>query len=197
LSIVACAKSDGPEKSGETSSKSSPSISTTSPSTASSSPSESSQTPSEKTPSEKTPSEKTPSEKTPSEKTPSEATTKFKDGSYDEKGDPWAQGQEEAIIIIKDKKIINVTLMRLDKAGKEIDYTKFDGKEHEGKLYPNLKEIKETLAKKIIEIQSAQIDTVSGATVSTGNWKVAVQKALDKAKEKAKEEEKGKEKPKE
>lgn len=180
LSITACSKTDGPEKSSETTSSESPSVSSTSPSTESSSPSESSASPSE---SSKTPSE---SSKTPSEKTPSESATKYKDGNYDEKGDPWAQGQEEAIIIIKDKKIINVTLMRLDQTGKEIDYTKFDGKEHEGKLYPNLKEIKESLAKKIIEIQSAQIDTISGATVSTGNWKVAVQKALDKAKEEKK-----------
>ena len=182
VSMVACSKIGSPGNSSETQSTKSPSIATTSPSTASPSPSTATPSPSEAT--------KSPSAATP---TPSESATKYKDGSYDEKGDPWAQGQEEAIIIIKDGKIVNVTLMRLDKTGKEIDYSKFDGKVHDGKTYPNLKEFRETLAKKIIEIQSAQVDTISGATVSTGNWKVAAQKALEKAtkeKEKEKEEEK-------
>jgi uncharacterized protein with FMN-binding domain len=156
-----------------TPSSTSPSIATTSPSTASPSPSAATPSPSEAT--------KSPSA---SSKTPSESATKYKDGSYDEKGDPWAQGEEEAILIIKNGKISGVTLMRLDKTGKEVDYNTFDGKVHGGKTYPNLKEFRETLAKKIIEIQSAQVDTISGATVSTGNWKVAAQKALSKASEK-------------
>ena len=184
LSIAACSKNEP----GKSTATSSPSIATTSPSTASSSPSTASSSPSTASSSPST-ATKSPSDSSSSQ---SESATKFKDGSYDEKGDPWAQGQEEVVINIKDGKINGVTLMRLDKAGKEIDYTKFDGKEHEGKKYPNLKEYKETIAKKIIEIQSAQIDTISGATVTTGNWKVAIQKALDKAKEEAKKEEKEK-----
>lgn len=171
LLMVACAKSGAPAES-------SPSPTSPSPATSSPSPTTSSPSPTTSSPS--------PAGKTPAAKTPAMTATKYKDGNYDEKGDPWAQGQEEAILIIKDGKIINVTLMRLDKAGKEIDYTKFDGKEHDGKLYPNLKEFKETLAKKIIEIQSSQIDTIAGATVTTGNWKVAVQKAIEKASKKEK-----------
>jgi len=164
LSMVACSKTGSSGSSTMTSSSTSPSIATTSPSTSSSSSSSSSSA--------------------AASSSPSATATKYKDGSYDEKGDPWAQGQEEAILIIKDGKISSVTLMRLDKAGKEIDYSNFDGKVHDGKTYPNLKEFRETLAKKIIEIQSAQVDTISGATVSTGNWKVAAQRALEKASKK-------------
>jgi uncharacterized protein with FMN-binding domain len=177
VSISACAKTDKPETTTESPTTKSPSIATTSPSTATTSPATATAT--------KSPSTATQSPSTAT-KTPSESATKYKDGNYDEKGDPWAQGQEEAILIIKDGKISNVTLMRLDKTGKEIDYSNFDGKVHNGKLYPNLKEFKETLAKKIIEIQSAQIDTISGATVTTANWKVATQRALEKATEKKK-----------
>ncbi|MHB8063285.1 MAG: FMN-binding protein [Ruminiclostridium sp.] len=173
VSMTACSKTDSPGSSTVTPSTTSPSIATTSPSTSTSSQSTSSSSQSTSSNSQAA-----------SSSSPAELATKYKDGSYDEKGDPWAQGQEEAVIIIKDGKISNVALMRLDKAGKEIDYSKFDGKVHEGKTYPNLKEFRESLAKKIIEIQSAQVDTISGATVSTGNWKVAAQKALKKASEK-------------
>lgn len=163
LSITAC------------SNKKEPGESTVTKSDASKSPSKASQTPATKSPSSQSPSSKSPSSKSP------ESVLKFKDGTYDEKGDPWAQGQEEAIVIVKDGKISSVTLMRLDKSGKEVDYNMFDGKEHDGKVYPNLKEFRETMAKKIVEIQSSQVETISGATVTSGNWKVAVQKALDKA----------------
>ncbi|HEY5583561.1 MAG TPA: FMN-binding protein [Ruminiclostridium sp.] len=111
---------------------------------------------------------------------PSMATTSasaYKDGTYDEKGDAWDKGQEEANIVITDGKISAVTLKRLEKTGKEVDYTKYDGTE-----FPNLKEFKVAMANDIIAKQSADVETISGATISTTNWKVAAQRALDKAK---------------
>ncbi|MDF2987175.1 MAG: hypothetical protein K0R50_2685 [Eubacterium sp.] len=117
--------------------------------------------------------------KTPGKATPTK--TVMKDGTYDAKGDPWENGEEEATVVIKDGKISQVTLKRLDKTGKEVDYNLFNGKVHDGKTYPNLKEFKETLAKKIVEKQSTQVDTISGATTSTKNWLTAVERAIAKA----------------
>ncbi len=149
-------------------------------STKSPSPSTTSPTPGKATPTpgatSPTPGTATP---TPGKATPTK--TVMKDGTYDAKGDPWENGQEAAKVVIKNGKISQVTLMRLDKTGKEVDYSLFDGKVHNGKTYPNLKEFKETLAKRIVEKQSTQVDTISGATVSTKNWLTAVERAIAKA----------------
>ncbi len=110
------------------------------------------------------------------------ATGMYKDGTYDAKADPWDYGQEEAIVTVKDGKIADVTLKRLDKNGAEIDYTMFDGKTHDGKVYPNLKEDRFTMAKRMVEKQSPMVDTIAGATVSTKNWTIAAERALAKAK---------------
>ena len=109
-------------------------------------------------------------------------TGMYKDGTYDAKADPWDYGQEEAIVTVKNGKIADVTLKRLDKNGAEIDYTMFDGKTHDGKVYPNLKEDRFTMAKRMVEKQSPMVDTIAGATVSTKNWTVAAERALAKAK---------------
>ncbi len=110
------------------------------------------------------------------------ATGTYKDGTYDAKADPWDYGQEEAIVTVKDGKIADVTLKRLDNNGAEIDYTMFDGKTHDGKVYPNLKEDRFTMAKRMVENQSPMVDTIAGATVSTKNWTIAAERALAKAK---------------
>ncbi len=107
----------------------------------------------------------------------------YKDGTFSAKGDPWENGQEEAKVTVKNGKISDVSLKRLTKDGKaEVDYSLFDGKVHNGKQYPNLKEFKETMAKKMVEKQSAQVDTIASATLTTKNWTIAAQRALDKAK---------------
>lgn len=82
---------------------------------------------------------------------------------------------------IKGGKITKVILMRLDKQGKEVDYSLFNGKEHDGKVYPDLKQLKELLAAQMVGRQTAQVDTVSGATTTTKNWITAAQRALDEA----------------
>ena len=87
------------------------------------------------------------------------------------------------MVTVKNGKISGVSLKRLTKDGKaEVDYSLFDGKVHNGKQYPNLKEFKETMAKNMVEKQSAQVDTIASATTTTKNWTIAAQRALDKAK---------------
>ena len=108
---------------------------------------------------------------------------KYKDGSYTAQGDKWQNGQEEAVVEIKDSKITSIILKRLDTSGKEVDYEKWQGqKDESGKVYPNLKQYRMDMSNKMLEKQSPDVDTISGATTSTKNWKIAVQRALDKAK---------------
>ena len=106
----------------------------------------------------------------------------YKDGTYTAKGEPWQFGQEEAVVTIKNGKISDINLKRLDKAGKELNYNEWTGETKNGKVYPNLKQYRVDMAKRMIDKQSYDVDTISGATVSSKNWKVAVQKALEEAK---------------
>ncbi|HEX2927503.1 MAG TPA: FMN-binding protein, partial [Ruminiclostridium sp.] len=106
----------------------------------------------------------------------------YKDGTYSAKGDPWSKGQEEAVVTIKNGKIADINLKRLDTKGTEVDYSLFNGQVHNGAKYPNLKDFKVTMAKNMISKQSAKVDTIAGATTTTKNWTIATQRALDKAK---------------
>ena len=108
---------------------------------------------------------------------------KYKDGSYTAFGDKWAKGQESAIVKIKGGKMIYVTLKRLDTKGKEINYKIWTGKKQpSGVTFPNLNKFRVDMAKRMLGNQTYMVDTIAGATVSTGGWKLAVQRALDKAK---------------
>ncbi|MCX7772785.1 MAG: FMN-binding protein [Clostridia bacterium] len=109
------------------------------------------------------------------------STGGYKNGTYTAKGDPWAQGSEDAKVVISGGKITEITLRRLDKDGNEVDYNIFNGLEHSGKTYPNLKAYRQELAQKMIDKQTYQVDTLSGATTTTGNWKLAVKRALQQA----------------
>ena len=112
----------------------------------------------------------------------STATTKsYKDGTYTGKGEKWEYGSEESVVTIKNGKITNIELRRLDKDGKEIDYTQWTGKEVNGTTYPNLNQFRKDIAKTMIDRQSASADVITGATVSCENWIIATQRALEKA----------------
>ncbi|MFZ5987058.1 MAG: FMN-binding protein [Bacillota bacterium] len=106
----------------------------------------------------------------------------YKDGTYQGIGDEWQYGQEDATVVILDGRISSVALRRLDKEGKEVDYNIFSGKEIEGRVYPNLKQYRLDIADRMIEKQSYNVDAISGATVSSENWKLAVKRALEAAK---------------
>lgn len=105
----------------------------------------------------------------------------YKDGTYTAEGDPWQYGKEDATVIIKGGKITDITLRRLDTNGKEVNYNDWTGQTKDNKTYPNLKQYRVDMAKRMIDAQSSEVDTISGATVSTNNWKLAVRRALEKA----------------
>lgn len=107
----------------------------------------------------------------------------YKDGTYDAKGDEWKYGNEDATVVINDGMIKSVVLRRLDKEGNEVNYNNWTGKEIDGKLYPNLKQYRLDLADRMIERQTYDVDSISGATISCENWKLAVKRALEKAKQ--------------
>lgn len=106
----------------------------------------------------------------------------YKDGTYEALGDKWDYGQESATIVIANGEITEVTLKRLTTEGQEVDYEMWKGEEIEGKLYPNLNQYREDMANAMIEAQSWDVDTISGATVSTENWRIAAKRALEEAK---------------
>lgn len=106
---------------------------------------------------------------------------KYKDGEYRGEGNPWEYGAEDATVVIKDGKITDITLRRLDKEGNEVNYNDWTGEEKNGKTYPNLKQYRMDLAKEMVDKQTYEVDSISGATVSSDNWKMAVKRALEKA----------------
>lgn len=101
-----------------------------------------------------------------------------KNGTYDVKNKSTKGGYEEAIVTIKDGKFENIELKRLDKNQKEVNYSQWDGTKYG---HPNLKQYRLDLAKAMIDKQSANVDTISGATESSNGWKAAVDDVLGKA----------------
>lgn len=101
----------------------------------------------------------------------------LKDGTYKAIGDKWDFGSEAATVVVKDNKIDAITLNRIDTEGKEIDYKAYN--EMGG---PDLETARNELSKAMLTKQSYEVDTVTGATMSTTNWKIAVQRALEQAK---------------
>jgi uncharacterized protein with FMN-binding domain len=102
----------------------------------------------------------------------------YKDGTYDTKNKSAKGGYEESVVTIKDGKIQNVELKRLDDGSKEVNYDEWDGTKG-GK--PNLKKFRLDLANAIVEKQSTKVDSVTGATLSSDGWKKAVSDALSQA----------------
>lgn len=101
----------------------------------------------------------------------------YKDGTYDVKNKSEKPGFEEAVVTIKEGKIQNIDLKRLDNNSKEINYDEWNGQG--GK--PNLKQARQDLAKAMVEKQSTNVDAMSGATVTSNGWKKAASDALAKA----------------
>ncbi|MDK2805475.1 FMN-binding protein [Thermoanaerobacterium thermosaccharolyticum] len=124
--------------------------------------------------------------KTSTQKPKPQTTPKvsYKDGTYTGAGPKWSEGSEDATVVIKNGKITSITLRRLDKNGKEINYDKWTGKKdpQTGKVYPNLKKFRVDMANEMIKKQTYNVDTIAGATETTTNWKIAVKNALEKAK---------------
>lgn len=102
----------------------------------------------------------------------------YKDGTWEAKGEMTEHGYEAVEVTTKAGKIESIDLKRIDADENEVDYDEWDGS---GDL-PNLKEVREDMAKEMIEKQSADVDTVAGATSSGDNWIKLVKEALDQAK---------------
>jgi uncharacterized protein with FMN-binding domain len=105
-------------------------------------------------------------------------TVGYKDGVYNEIHKSTKPGYEEAVVTIKNKKIQNINLKRLDANKKEINYNDWDGTKG-GR--PNLKQDRLVLAKAMVDKQSSNVNAISGATQSSDGWKAAVSTALSKA----------------
>ncbi|MEG0775387.1 FMN-binding protein [Clostridium sp.] len=103
----------------------------------------------------------------------------YKDGVYGSMVESTKSGFEEAVVTIKDGKIQNVELKRLDKKNKEVNYEQWDGTKWD---HPNLKQYRVDLAKAMMNKQSSEVDIISGATESSNGWKTAASEALLKAK---------------
>lgn len=101
----------------------------------------------------------------------------YNDGIYTEEGDIWKYGNENATVVIIGGRITSITLRKLDNIGREVDYEEWYSKDYS----LNLKKHKMDLAQKMLEKQTYDVDSISGATISSENWKRAVQKALNKA----------------
>ncbi|MDF2671980.1 MAG: hypothetical protein K0R09_245 [Clostridiales bacterium] len=105
----------------------------------------------------------------------------YRDGTYTEEGDKWKYGNENATVIISNGRISGITLRRLDNIGKEVNYEEWVGEKVNGYIMPNLNKYRLDLAQKMLEKQTYDVAAISGATISSENWKRAVHKALDKA----------------
>ncbi len=105
----------------------------------------------------------------------------YKNGIYTEEGDKWKYGNENATVIISNGRITGITLRKLDKIGKEVNYEKWIGIKINGSINPNLNKYRIDIAQKMLEKQTYEVESISGATVSSENWKRAVHRALDKA----------------
>jgi uncharacterized protein with FMN-binding domain len=100
----------------------------------------------------------------------------YKDGIYDSKTKNKKNGYDEAIVTIKEGKIQDIELKRLDDKSQEVNYDFFDGAQA-----PNLKKYRQDLSKAMLEKQSPNVDAISGATLSSTGWKQSAADALAKA----------------
>lgn len=103
----------------------------------------------------------------------------YKPGTYAGEGTRRTYGYETAEVTVDQKKITKIILHRVEPGGQEVDYEKYSGTDPSR---PNLKQIREDMAREMLDKQTYDVDTVTGATDSSQGWKAAVKQALDKAK---------------
>ena len=115
--------------------------------------------------------------------TPAPTKTTYKDGTFIGKSSITKDGQEEAIVTIKNGKISAITLKVLDKSGKEINYSMYTGKTIDDTYYPNINEYRITFAKSIIDNQSTNIPDIKEIPEISSNWKISVNNALTQSKQ--------------
>lgn len=102
----------------------------------------------------------------------------YKDGTYTGEGEKREFGYEVAEVTIKDGKISDVVLKRMNPDGTEVNYDEWTGEDDK----PNLKQFREDVAKEMIEKQSYEVDAIATATQTSEGWKEAAKNALEQAK---------------
>lgn len=107
---------------------------------------------------------------------------KYKPGTYAGEGEHREHGYETADVTVDANKITAIVLHRLDENGAEVNYDQWTGATVEGRTYPNLKQYRQDLAQAMLQKQSTDVNSITGATESSLGWKQAVQAALNKAK---------------
>ena len=115
--------------------------------------------------------------------TPAPAKTPYKDGTFTGKSSINKDGQEEAIVTIKNGKISAVTLKVLDTSGKEINYSMYTGETINNVYYPNINEYRTSFANSIIDNQSTNIPDIKEIPEISNNWKISVNNALTQSKQ--------------
>lgn len=113
---------------------------------------------------------------------PSTSKNEYKNGTYIGKSQITSTGQEEAVVTIMNGKISDIILKVLDTSGKEIDYSKYIGKDINGIYYPNINYYRISFADSIIQKQSTNIPNITEIPEISTNWKAAVNSALTEAK---------------
>lgn len=110
------------------------------------------------------------------------ASGRYKPGTYVGEGTRRNYGYETAEVAVDQNKITNIVLHRVDTQGQEVNYDDYTGAVVNGQPRPNLKQIRVDQAQQMLQQQTFDVATVTGATDSTQGWKDAVKQALDKAK---------------
>lgn len=104
----------------------------------------------------------------------------YQDGTFSAEGERWEYGYETADVTIENDVITDIVLHRLTLDGTEINYDEWFGGDNNR---PNLKQYRIDIANEIISKQTTEgVDSIAGATVTTINWILAVERALEKAK---------------
>ena len=106
-----------------------------------------------------------------------------RDGTYNAEGDPWQYGQENATVRIENGRMAEITLRRLTKEGEEVNYDEWIGEEFNGAVRPDLRAFRIEMANRMVDQQTFEVDSISGATVTADNWKLAVQRCLEQARQ--------------
>ncbi|HHV54222.1 MAG TPA: FMN-binding protein [Firmicutes bacterium] len=97
----------------------------------------------------------------------------YKDGVTTGISDADDHGYGMAVLVIKDDKIVRVTLSEITQFGEPKDYDKYP--------WPAAKEAKEKLEKDFVANNGPQVDVYAKATSSSRKWIQAVERALAKA----------------
>ncbi|MGL4450327.1 MAG: hypothetical protein ACRCTZ_03930 [Sarcina sp.] len=115
--------------------------------------------------------------------TPTTVKSPYKDGTFTGKSQITKNGQEEAMVTIKNGKISAITLKVLDTSGKEINYSIYTGQTIDNIYYPDIAKYRIDFAQSIINKQNTNIPDIKEIPEISNNWKIAINDALTQSKQ--------------